>query len=333
MKRRRPVPSLRKWCLRVLSRFLGLVLAGCGYVGEPLPPSLGIPERIHDLSVIERGEKLVVRFTAPAATIDGVLIRRLERAEARVGPWSESAFDAERWAAQARAIDNSLTAPGPVTLETSAREWVDREVIVAARTWGRKGRASDWSNLVVFRVVPPLARPAGLKAEAVAEGVRLTWEGPPGAAYRILRDKAELAMAEASPYVDAGAVYGKTYQYAVQAVRKNGDSVAESEVSESVAITPEDRFPPAVPAGLTAVAGVQSVALSWERNTEGDLRGYYLYRSVEGGPFERVGELLEAPAASDRGIETGRRYRYAVTAVDQKGNESARSAAVEVVAP
>jgi fibronectin type 3 domain-containing protein len=43
--------------------------------------------------------------------------------------------------------------------------------------------------------------------------------------------------------------------------------------------------------------------------------------------------LLEAPAASDRGIETGRRYRYAVTAVDQKGNESARSAAVEVVAP
>ena len=69
------------------------------------------------------------------------------------------------------------------------------------------------------------------------------------------------------------------------------------------------------------------------RNAEPDLKGYYLYRSVEGGPFQRVGELLETPAASDRGIERGRRYRYAVSAVDQKGNESARSAAVEVAAP
>jgi len=319
--------------LRILSPVLGLALAGCGYVGEPLPPSLGIPERIHDLSVIERGEKLVVRLTVPAATTDGMLLRRLERVEARVGTWDGASFDPERWAAQARGIENSVTAPGPMSLETSAREWVGREVIVAARAWGPKGRASEWSNLVIFQVTAPLTRPAGVKAEAVAEGVRLTWEGPPGAAFRVLRDQAELAMAEASPYVDAAAVYGKSYQYAVQAVRKSGGSVAESEVSESVSITPEDRFPPAAPAGLAAVAGVQSIALSWERNTESDLRGYYLYRSVEGGPFERVGELLDAPAASDRGIEPGRRYRYAVTAVDQKGNESARSAVVEVVAP
>ena len=311
----------------------GLWLAGCGYVGEPLPPSLGIPQRVTDLSVVERGEKLLVRFTAPEATTDGVLIRRLERVEVRVGAWAEQRVDAARWAAQAKLIGNSITAPGAATVEVFAREWVDRDVIVGVRAWGRKGRPAEWSNLAVFRVVAPLGRPAGLKAEGVAEGVRLKWEGPGGAAFRILRDKAELAMAGGPEYVDATAVYGKTCQYAVQAVLKSGSSVAESEVSESVSITPEDRFPPAVPAGLTAVAGVRSVELSWERSTEADLKGYYLYRSVEGGGWQRVGELLEVPAASDGTVEPGRRYRYAVSAVDQKGNVSARSAVVEITAP
>jgi hypothetical protein len=223
--------------------------------------------------------------------------------------------------------------PGAATLEVAAREWVGQEVVVAARAWGRKGRAGAWSNLVVFPVMAPLARPARLAAEAVAAGVRLTWEGPPGAAFRVLRNEAELAASEKPEYLDATTQYGKTYRYAVQAIVKRGASVAESEVSESVSITPEDRFPPAVPAGLTAVAAVRSIELSWERNTEPDLKGYYLYRSVEGGAWQRVGELLEVPAARDPAMESGRRYRYAVSAVDQRGNESARSAPVEITAP
>ena len=311
---------------------LGILLAGCGYVGEPLPPSLGIPQRITDLGAVERADKLVVRFTVPELTTDGVVMRRVGRVELRVGRGGEP-FEAERWAAQARAIENSLSAPGPAELTIPVREWVGQEVILAARTWGRKGRASDWSNRVAFRVAAPLARPAGLKAEAAAEGVRLMWQGPPGAAFRVFRNDAELAAAEAPQYVDAAAAYGKTYRYAVQAFLKSGDSLAESEVSEAVSITLEDRFPPATPEGLSAVASVRSVELSWERNTEGDLQGYYLYRSVEGGLFERLGELRVVPAASDRQIEPGRRYRYAVTAVDQRGNESARSQPVEIAAP
>lgn len=307
-----------------------LFAAGCGYVGEPLPPSLGIPEQITDLSVLQRGDRLVARFAAPGATTDGVLLRRLARVELRVGAWREERFEVERWAAQARAIDNDVTAPGPATIEVAAREWLGQEVVVAARAWGRKGRAGAWSNLVVFRVAAPLERPAGLKAEAVAEGVRLMWEGPQGAAFRILRNGAELARAGSSPYVDPGAQYGKTYQYAVQAFVSNDGSLSESEISEAVSITPEDRFPPAVPAGLTGVVSLRSIELSWEPNAEPDLKGYYLYRSVESGPFERVGELLDTPAASDRGVEAGRRYRYAVSAVDQKGNESARSEPVEI---
>jgi len=310
-----------------------LLLAGCGYVGEPLPPSLGIPHRISDVSVKQHADKLVVRFTAPGETTDGVLIRRLERVEMRVGGAEEARRDAEGWAEQARSIENSVAAPGPATVEVPAREWAGRDVIVAVRAWGRKGRPSEWSNLVTFRVAAPLEQPSGLKAEATAAGVRLAWDGPRGATFRVLRNEVELAVAEKDEYVDATARYGQSYRYAVQAMLKTGDSVAESEVSESVSITPEDRFAPAVPAGLVAVAGVRSVALNWERSRELDLKGYYLYRSVEGGAFQRVGGLLEVPAASDPGIEPGRRYRYAVTAADQRDNESARSEASEITVP
>lgn len=309
---------------------LSLLLAGCGYVGEPLPPSLGIPNRIADLSVVERGARLVIRLTVPELTTDGVVLRKVERLELRAGAAGQGPFDLGTWAARARAIDNQLSQPGPAQLEIPARDWVGDELIFAARAWGRKGRASQWSNLVVFRVAPPLAQPAGLQAEAVPEGVRLTWQAAPGAAFRVLRNGAEVALADASPWVDAATEYGKTYRYAVQAFLKAAEPAVESELSEPAEITPLDRFPPAVPVGLAGVASVQSIELSWERNTEPDLKGYYLYRSVDEGPFERLGEMLETPVASDRAVQAGRRYRYAVSAVDRLGNESARSAPVEI---
>jgi len=118
----------------------------------------------------------------------------------------------------------------------------------------------------------------------------------------------------------------------VQAAMKAGDAEAESGVSKPAAIPYEDRFPPAVPAGLTAIAGIESIQLVWNPDAEPDLKGYYLYRSAGDQPFARLGELLESPSYTDRAVEAGKRYRYAVSAVDQSGNESARSAPVEVIA-
>ena len=43
-----------------------------------------------------------------------------------------------------------------------------------------------------------------------------------------------------------------------------------------------DTFPPAVPVGLMAVAGVNSIELAWQRNTEDDFAGYQVYRSTDG---------------------------------------------------
>ena len=113
---------------------------------------------------------------------------------------------------------------------------------------------------------------------------------------------------------------------------KAGDAEAESAVSKPVAVAYIDRFPPAVPAGLTAVAGVGSIQLVWNPDTDPDLKGYYMFRSAGDQPFARLGELLDSPSYTDRAIEGGQRYRYAVSAIDQSGNESARSAPLEVIA-
>ena len=97
-------------------------------------------------------------------------------------------------------------------------------------------------------------------------------------------------------------------------------------------ISPIPKFPPAVPSGLKAVAGTESVELQWDRNTEPNLKGYCVYRSANGGAWERVAQT-EVPSYSDHAIKAGQQYQYAVSAIDQSALESARSAPVAVSTP
>ena len=176
-----------------------------------------------------------------------------------------------------------------------------------------------------------MPRPAALKAANVEQGVALTWAGS-GPKYRVFRAVGDgtperLADSDAPQYLDASTGYGIRYRYFVQALAAEQRL---SEVSEDETITPVDTFPPAVPAGVSAVPGVGAIELAWERDTDPDFKGYNVYRSTAGGAFDKIASLIEAPTYSDSKIESGRRYRYAVSAVDLLGNESARSELVEV---
>ena len=59
------------------------------------------------------------------------------------------------------------------------------------------------------------------------------------------------------------------------------------------------------------------------------MAGYRVYRAGPGGEFEKIADVGQAPAYSDRTAESGKMYRYAVSAVDQAGNEGVRSVIVE----
>jgi hypothetical protein len=310
------------------------LLVACGYVGEPLPPALNIASPITDLRVVELGNRLVADFTIPPLTTEGLVINRLGTVDLRIGPGT-SPFDPERWAETAVQAPVAADKTGPVHAEVPVARWVGQEVVIGVRVINPKGRASGWSNLVTLRVVPPVPAPSDVAARPDPQGVRITWTSAERS-FRIFRkgpgdrEAAEAGVSDKPEYVDATARYGTTYEYSVQAL----DGAAASEITAPVAVTPRDVFPPAVPSGLSAIAGIGAIELTWDRNTEPDLKGYRVYRGVgASGQLKAVADLVDTPAYSDRQVETGKPYRYAVSAIDQAGNESPLSAAVEVTAP
>jgi fibronectin type 3 domain-containing protein len=130
-------------------------------------------------------------------------------------------------------------------------------------------------------------------------------------------------------FIDRTASYGKPYSYSVQAFA----GTAESARTPLVTVIPRDTFPPAPPTGLNAIAGLNSIELTWERSPEADLGGYRVYRAEAAGDFKLTADAVEGPAYSDKAISRGTRYRYSVTAVDQAGNESPRSPVVDITVP
>ncbi len=326
--------------MRILLPLASLALIGCGAIGDLQPPTLDIPRPVTDLRAVQRGDKVVVDFTIPELTTEGLALR-LTRVDLRAAPYTQSPFDAEAWAARAEALDTAGVKPGPAHLELDYGRWKGQEVFFRVRLFSHKNRDSGWSGFVSLRVIPPLETPSGLKAEAVASGVHLSWTGPSepsGVNFRIQRRAGkeafgEVATARGHEWLDPDTQYGNAYEYTLQAVVIDGSVHAESAVSPPVQITPVDRFPPSVPKGLTVIGGSASFELAWDPSPEADLQGYDVYRSSGDQPWQRVAELIAAPSYSDRDVKPGVAYRYAVSSVDRSGNESKRSPAIGVSLP
>lgn len=332
-------PRLKRSANRSLAVAALLVwLAGCGYVGPVLPPSPLIPNGITDLAVVERGEQLSITFKAPARTTDQVAIKDFSEIDLRIGP-AVTPFDFEPWAAKTKQYPVELPPPNnpddpqpaSISLQVPVAEWQGQDVVVAVRTAVKHDRYSSWSNRVALHVVPPLEPPVAT-AENTAQGIALHWTAQrAGLTYRIYRQSAadkqpvEVGTSDQPNFVDTSAQADIEYRYTVVATEQQ----AESLPSAVVPVTLVDKFAPSIPAGVTALAGPDSVEVSWQRSPEADTQGYYVYRSVNGGPLERQGALVTLPAYSDRKVEHGKTYRYAVSAVDKKNNESEKSVPAE----
>jgi hypothetical protein len=304
-------------------------------VGEPLPPLANVPARVTDLGAVQRGNTIIAQFTAPYLTTEEKPIPRPVKLDLRVAPSDPTQENA--WSERAKQVPPVPTRNGVARYEIPCNEWAGKAVVVGVRVVGGNGKASAWSNLVTLPVVAPLETPVLAEPAATATGVKLTWQGK-GTQFRVFRkpegadDFALAATVDHPEWTDAAAEYGKTTAYLVQAlVKLDEDKFAESDLSNAVSLKPIDKFPPAAPVELHATVGPASVELSWEPNAEPDLAGYRVYRSVDGGAFERVAEVAAVPTYSDKAVERGKKYRYAIAAFDKAGNQSGHSTAVEVV--
>ena len=321
-------PALSRLVLSIL-----LLSTGCGYVGEPLPPLANVPSRVVDLAAVQRGARIVASFTLPALTTENVAIRAPLRVDLRIGPLPDP-FRESDWLAMAVPVPEAPVEKGTAHYAIASPAWQGKTVAVGVRVIGANEKVSGWSNFATLPVVAPPPVPMNVSAVAVPEGVRVSWQASGGSSFRVFRrtgeeDFAPTGDAPQSPYTDTSAEFGKPYNYrVVTIVKTDADHAAESEPSSEFSITPTDTFAPAVPKGLQATPTPTGIELSWEGNTEADLAGYRIYRAVMGGPFQQIAEVA-LPTHSDRMVEHGKTYQYAITSFDRSGNESARTTPVE----
>jgi len=237
------------------------------------------------------------------------------------------------------------------------------------RTRAVKTRASGDSNIFTARIYPPPGAPRDLHISITESAIVLSWSEPlaAGAApkpmgYRMYRAEVESGEAPApqdvsqaklkSPLTLQGSAtspefsdthfeFGHSYLYSVRAIVQYGADTIESADSAPAVVTPRDTFPPATPVGLEATiipatpGTPANVELSWAISSEPDLAGYNVYRSDhEDAPGARVNtELLPSPTFRDTSVVSGGRYFYRVSAVDNSGNESPLSPAVQIDVP
>ena len=321
---------------RFLPAAAALFLAACGYIGDPQPPLANIPPGVNDLAAMQRGGQIIVQFTVPALTTEGHPIPRPLKLDLRAGTVDH--FEPNQWAAGARQIPPGAMAKPIARYEIPAAEWIGKEVIFGVRVVAGNGKQSGWSNYVVVPVVVPPQKPVGVAAAVTQQGVRLTWQGR-GADFRVFRktgdgDYAPVANVQSPEWTDTATEFGKRYTYLVQAVVKlDNRKEAESELSEEASIIPRDIFPPAAPQGVQGSSAPNSIELNWARNTEEDLGGYRIYRGEGDATLEKIADVSVVPSYSDRKVEHGKTYRYQIAAVDQSGNESPRSAPIDVAMP
>jgi hypothetical protein len=216
------------------------------------------------------------------------------------------------------------------------------------------GRGAGLSNPVHVSLFPAPPPPNDFRAQVTPEGIKVTWACPldlpqlPDVRYRlrIFRSpegsagsskvgEADLMNCREASLLDSSFVWENSYDYhaspaTIVAVPSQPGIEIEGDDTPRVRVVAHDIFPPAVPAGLQAVfsgPGQQLfIDLVWSPDTDSDLAGYNTYRHEEGGlPAKINPELIKVPGYRDSAVQAGKKYFYSVSAVDVRGNESARS--------
>jgi len=220
--------------------------------------------------------------------------------------------------------------------------------IYAVRGLSRSGRPGLPSARLVVPILDAAAPPSAVAARMPTEkAVVLDWTPPvaepgmPPLAFNVYRREDDAAPLNPSPLPDVkfeigGVEYGKEQCFVVRTVQAIDKVTLESAPSAPACLTPLDKFPPAAPTGLRAVAEDGAVSLVWDRSSESDLGGYLVLRGeVPGDTLQPLTpEPVKDASYRDTTVTPGVRYVFAVVAVDTATprNSSAPSAREEVTA-
>ena len=226
---------------------------------------------------------------------------------------------------------------------------------VILQVWRRTGGA-----LKLHATLPPLATPpaapTGLTAAAGIGSITLSWNDPDdstitGYEYQLNHTATSTGNlsgwgdwiaipdsgASTTAYTLTGLESGEEYRFHVRAVNAGGaGTAAPNAYPWYVAATPQAppalpplATPPAAPTGLTAAAGIGSIALSWNDPDDSTITGYEYqlnHTATSTGNLSGWGDWIAIPdsgasttAYTLTGLESGEEYRFHVRAVNAGG--------------
>lgn len=213
-----------------------------------------------------------------------------------------------------------------------------------------EGLAAAGSRLGV--VLSWAAAPAdGSRVVLRREDRRAATVNEPGGNSRVVQMRPPAGAAGTTQLLDTAAQEDVPYVYSgyrERTVRLAGQTlVLRSAPSADVAYTLRDVFPPPAPTDLSAVAvpaaapgAAVGVDLIWQPVEDPGLAGYNVYREAISGTGQPQGERVRMnaapvaePAFHDATAGAGGSFRWTVTAVDQRGNESVGVSATLTLGP
>ncbi|HWA93877.1 MAG TPA: fibronectin type III domain-containing protein [Terracidiphilus sp.] len=338
--------------------------SGCGTPGAPQAPSLNLPEPVKDLSVARAGNTVTLTWTMPQRNTDKLLLKDPVEVVVcrRVG--DAPCEDAGTPETMQPAIEASWKETLPAEL-TAGSPRVVRYFVELRNARGRSAGESNAALVLAGAAPGPIT---DLSGELRRHAVALHWTAnDEDVAVRLVRTRltapvkkesgplapdvqpAEVRLlvengSRAGGALDKTAEIGETYAYRAQRVAMvnvDGKTLElDGELSLPLRVEVKDIFPPETPNGLEAVAskaenGELSIDLNWQPNSESDLAGYVVYRREGDAAWTRISpaQPVAAPAFHDAQVQAGHTYQYTVSAVDQNGHESARSAVAEETVP
>ncbi len=356
---------MNRYHIHILAVFFLFSFLSCGKKGPLEPPVIRVPKDIELLVLTQRGGVVFLQWRNPTLYIDGNPIREISQVEIWIlekdrdlessqEPVTGKDFKREgklliaipEEAFADYSIQGSTGSPVLQFVHSLDKDFLNKNYFFSFCVVDVRKRKSNYSEPVLFvPSVLPLP-PSNVQAEVFEDKIVIRWDPPEKnidqsvppviGGYNLFRSEDERTIQLNSSlipnleYEDTDFVFETTYIYRVRTVASKSVPALESENSEGLTVKPKDIFPPTPPKGLVAVAGADVLSLIWETNREKDFKGYRVWRKAEDESDFVVltPEPILENAYTDVSVEKNKRYHYAITAMDDLGNESRRSSEV-----